>query len=146
MKKAKGKSKAKGSDKKQTTGRTKKTGGTKNKKKVDMGKVRAKLTNMVGGSAEVIAQKVIAAAKDGQLPQAKYLFEMAGLYPATETSNEGTEEDSLESTLMTRLGLNARPRTTSNEDSEESDNAQGENATGACGGEPGAAEEENQKA
>ncbi len=65
---------------------------------------------MVGNSATEIAAGMINAALSGELAPAKYLFEMAGLYPATaETEATNPEEDSLAHILLKRMGLPIEP-------------------------------------
>jgi len=98
MKKTKGNSK--GTAKKPTAKRTV----SKTKKPVNLAQVREKITNLVGASADAITKEVIEVAKKGALASAKYLFEVAGLYPATEASGAKPEEDSLAHMLMNRLG------------------------------------------
>jgi hypothetical protein len=63
----------------------------------------------VGKSVRDIANQVIKAAKDGQLPPAGYLFEAVGLYPATEQAAVPPVKDTLAHTLLTRLGLPLDP-------------------------------------
>jgi hypothetical protein len=75
------------------------------KKPVDMARVRETINNMVGNSAEKIAAKVINVALTGQLAPAKYLFEAAGLYPATEETAARPQGDSLAHILLRRMGL-----------------------------------------
>ncbi|MGD0161391.1 MAG: hypothetical protein ABSB39_02885 [Candidatus Sulfotelmatobacter sp.] len=75
------------------------------KKPVDMARVRETIKNMVGNSAEKIAAKVINVALTGQLAPAKYLFEAAGLYPATEETAARPQGDSLAHILLRRMGL-----------------------------------------
>jgi hypothetical protein len=75
-------------------------------KPVDLAEVRKDITNIVGNEATKLAQAVIEEARKGQLAPVKYLFEVAGLYPAsTETGSVKPEENSLARTLIQRLGL-----------------------------------------
>jgi hypothetical protein len=76
---------------------------------VDMGQVRENVNNLVWGSADRRAAKVIEVALTGQLASAKYLFEMAGLYPATAEIVATPEEHSLAHTLLTRMGIPLEP-------------------------------------
>ena len=101
MKKAKGK--VKRTAKKSVSKRVRRT-----KKPMDIARVRENITNLVGDSAEDIATEVIKVAKTGQLAPAKYLFEVAGLYPATEET-AAKPEDSLAHTLLMRMGLPTEP-------------------------------------
>ena len=106
MKKAKGKGKgtAKKSAKKPA-----KTTTSKAKKPVDMVRVRENINNLVGASAKDIANEVIKVAKTGQLASAKYLFEVVGLYPATEETAAKPLDHSLAHTLLRRMGLPTEP-------------------------------------
>ncbi len=80
------------------------------KEPVDMARVRKDISNMVGNSATEIAAGMIHAALAGELAPAKYLFEMAGLHPATEeTEAADPEEDSLAHILLKRMGLPIEP-------------------------------------
>lgn len=103
MKKANGKNR--GAAKKSA-----KNNGGKTKKPVDLAQVRGDIANLVGDSAADIAIEVIKVAKTGQLAQVKYLFEVAGLYPATEgTAATQPQEGSLAHTLLRRMGLPLEP-------------------------------------
>ncbi len=75
----------------------------------DLVQVRQKIDDLVRGSAEDIAAEVIRVAKKGQLAPAKYLFEMAGVYPLTEETGPKAHEDSLAQILLKRLGLPLEP-------------------------------------
>jgi hypothetical protein len=101
VKKAKGK--AKGAAKKSA----KKSAGTKNPK--DVVEVRENINELVRASAELIAIEVIKVALTGQLATAKYLFEAAGLYPATEQTAATPAAGSLAFTLLKRMGLPTEP-------------------------------------
>jgi hypothetical protein len=79
------------------------------KKPKDMVQVRENINNLVRDSAEEIATGVIKVAKTGQLTSAKYLFEAAGLYPATEQTMAKPLEGSLAYTLLKRMGLPVEP-------------------------------------
>jgi hypothetical protein len=95
--KSKGKTPAKKSAKKTTQ---------KGRQAVDLVEVRKAITNIVGNEAARIAQAVVDEALKGQLAPMKYLFEMAGLYPAAgEAAEAAPEQDSLARTLLRRLGL-----------------------------------------
>ena len=84
-------------------------------KPVDMERVREDINNLVGESATVIAIKLIDVAKTGQLATAKYLFEVVGLYPATEQTATRAVDKSLAHTLLTRFGLPLEPVITDEE-------------------------------
>jgi hypothetical protein len=102
MKKAKGKSK-------ETTKKSAEKSEGRPKKPADIVKVRENITNMVTNSAKAIANQVIEDAKSGQLASVKYLFEVAGLYPATEETAAALPEHSLAHTLLRRMGLPTEP-------------------------------------
>src|SRR5580693_2533256 len=104
-KKAKGKSKGtakKTAKKKASAKKTKKKG-------KDIAQVRENINELVKDSAKDIATEVIKVAKTGQLASAKYLFEAAGIYPATEQTAVNPIERSLAHTLLTRMGLPLDP-------------------------------------
>jgi hypothetical protein len=90
----------------------KKKGTTKTEKEQELNpaEVRKEVSLMVQQEASTMAQAVIDDAKKGQLPSVKYLFEVMGVFPATNESKEGTpEEDSLAKTLLTRLNIPLEP-------------------------------------
>ena len=79
------------------------------KNPADILKARANIAILVTESASAIATGVIMVAKAGQLASAKYLFEMAGVYPITTEAAAEAPEDSLAHTLLRRLGLPTEP-------------------------------------
>jgi hypothetical protein len=79
------------------------------KKAANVIEVRQQITELVTEAAVEIATGVIAGAKSGQLASAKYLFEVAGLYPPTEETAPPLPEHSLAHTLLRRLGLPTEP-------------------------------------
>ena len=79
------------------------------KKPVGVVQARENVADLVRNSAAEIAMGMIEGAKAGQLASAKYLFEVAGLYPATEETEEERTEDSLAYTLLKRMGLPTKP-------------------------------------
>lgn len=103
IKKAKGKGKAK-----ETASKSAKES-AESKKTADVVEVRQQITELVTEAAVEIATGVIAGAKSGQLASAKYLFEVAGLYPTTEETAPPVPEHSLAHTLLRRLGLPTEP-------------------------------------
>ncbi len=107
-KKAKGKSKgtAKKAAKKKASAKTR---APSKKKGKDIVQVRENINELVKDSAKDIATEVIKVAKTGQLASAKYLFEAAGIYPATEQTTVNPIERSLAHTLLTRMGLPLDP-------------------------------------
>ena len=82
---------------------------TSKKKGKDIAQVRENINELVKDSAKDIATEVIKVAKTGQLASAKYLFEAAGIYPATEQAAANPIERSLAHTLLTRMGLPLDP-------------------------------------
>ena len=102
----KAKAKTKGSAKRRAKP---KGNGPAKKKGKDVGEVRENINELVKDSAEAIAIEVIKVAKTGQLAPAKYLFEAAGIYPATERTGMRPIETSLAHTLLTRMGVPLDP-------------------------------------
>lgn len=72
--------------------------------RVDLVVVRERVTSLVGKSAEEMVKSAIRGACDGNYQVMKYLFEIAGLYPAT-TPGGNPEEDSLAAILLRHLGI-----------------------------------------
>jgi hypothetical protein len=80
------------------------------KKKIDAAKVREDLAGMVKSGAKGIAQAVIDQAMQGELAPAKYLLEMAGVFPTINEGDHATEEeDCLAKTLLDRLNIPRKP-------------------------------------
>jgi hypothetical protein len=119
----------------------KKTDGKKTtkKKQKDPAQVREEIAGIVKSGAKGITKAVMDQAMHGELAPAKYLFEMAGVYPAVNDGEHATEEeDCLAKTLLDRLNL---PRKAAEkEDDEEAADAgidakasdNGETGKGAC--------------
>jgi hypothetical protein len=74
---------------------------------------------MVGSHAADLARAVMESGKTGQLAPVKYLFEVTGLYPATESTETKPDKESLAHTLMRNLKLPESPIV--NEDDEDAD-------------------------
>ena len=91
--------------KKSTAKGTAKIGEGRAKKRVNRTRVREDIDHMVWDAAKAIAEQVIEGAKGGQVAAAKYLFELAELYPATEEKRARAPEDSLPYMLLKRMGL-----------------------------------------
>ncbi len=72
---------------------------------VDFGSARKNVHKLARGSVVEITKKIAAAAIGGNLPAAKYLFEMSGIYPISDQDADGIEEGSLAETLLKYLGL-----------------------------------------
>jgi hypothetical protein len=89
----------------------KKTSTKKNQKKqLDPAEVRQQIAGMVKSGAKEITRAVIVHAKQGELAPAKYLLEMAGVYPLmTDGSTSTSDEDCLAKTLLHRLNLPEEP-------------------------------------
>ena len=64
---------------------------SKSRKPVDLQAVRTMVANTVAGQALGITSALAEEAKKGELAHPKFLFEMIGLYPVTETP--ASEED-----------------------------------------------------
>ena len=75
------------------------------KKPIGIVQVRENVAGLVRKFATEIATGAIDAAREGQLAHVKYLFELAGLYPAMEETGATRPEDSLTHTLLRRMGL-----------------------------------------
>jgi hypothetical protein len=88
---------------------------------VDFGSARKDVHKLARGSVVEITKKVAAAALAGNLPAAKYLFEMSGIYPVSEQDSGGIEEGSLAETLLKYLGL---PTTLKSDEEDASPSAQ----------------------
>lgn len=81
-------------------------------KQMDMAKVRNDVANIVGSGAKKIAAAVVEEAKKGQLAPAKFLFEMAGVFPVPTESEPATgdDEESLAKVLMEKLKTAEDPK------------------------------------
>jgi hypothetical protein len=103
--------KAKGKGKRTTKelAKPEKTKAASKKKGKDVVEVRENINELVKDAAKDIATEVIKVAKTGQLASARYLFEAAGIYPATEQTAMRPIETSLAHTLLTRMGLPLDP-------------------------------------
>ena len=84
---------------------TKRRAAAKSRKPVDLQAVRQQINDMVGGEAVGMVETTIAEVDKGHYGAMKYLFEMIGLYPATEGEKQEAGEDVLSKTLLRRLGL-----------------------------------------
>jgi hypothetical protein len=102
------KRKAKKTATKKIAGKKPKRQGTKRKPK-DAEQVHQDISTFVKSVALQITEAVASHAKTGQLAPAKYLLEMAGVYPkATDGTHATVEEDCLAKTLLDRLGPPAK--------------------------------------
>jgi hypothetical protein len=109
VRKAKGKGKETPTEKPEKPAKAKREKASAKKKGKDVVEVRESINELVMDSAVAIAAGVIEVAKTGQLASAKYLFEAAGIYPATEQTAMRPIETSLAHTLLTRMGLPLEP-------------------------------------
>ena len=83
---------------------------TTSKKQVDPAKVREEIAGMVKSGAKDIAEVVMDHAMAGELAPVKFLFEMAGVYPASaDASFSSAEEECLAKTLLDRLNIPDSP-------------------------------------
>ncbi len=87
------------------------------KKDANPAEVRKDISKIVQSGAKRIAKAVMEQATTGQLAPAKYLFEVAGIYPALTDGTFATEdEDCLAKTLLNRLNLPDKPIALDDED------------------------------
>lgn len=115
-KKAKGKTAAKKTGKKKSSSRMPRV-----KKQANPAEVRNDIAKIVEAGAKKIAKAVMSQALTGQLAPAKYLFEVAKIYPeSTDGSQASAEEDCLAKTLLHRLNLPEEPIARDEEDESES--------------------------
>ena len=99
--------------KKKNTGKKagkKKTG---TKKPIDPGQVREQISGMVKSGAKAITAAVIGQAKLGQLAPARYLFEVAKIFPPVNDGEAApAEEDCFAKTLLARIDAPKKPPAT----------------------------------
>jgi hypothetical protein len=103
---------------KTTTKKTaKKRSSPKSKKERNPAGVRNDIARIVESGAKKITKAVMDQAMTGQLAPAKYLFEMAEIYPAsTDGSHATTDEDCLARTLLNRMDVPDEPIARDEED------------------------------
>jgi hypothetical protein len=75
---------------------------------IDVAEARKKIDSLVRASSDKIVNALIEAAGKGKLAEAKYLFEIIGLHPATHEA-AFRPENSLAYRLLKRLGLPTEP-------------------------------------
>lgn len=74
------------------------------KKQMDPARVREEIAGIVKSGAKEITEAVMHQAIHGELAPAKYLFEVAGVYPPVSEGNQTPEEeDCLAKTLLDRI-------------------------------------------
>jgi len=90
------------------------------KKQLDATKVRQEIAGIVKSGAKDITEAVMDQAMHGELGPAKYLFEMAGVYPPSTDGDVSStkEEESLAKTLLDRLNIPDHPVVADQEDEE----------------------------
>jgi len=102
------------------------------KKQADPAQVREEIAGIVKSGAKDITAAVMDQAMHGELAPAKYLFEVAGVYPPAGDGTQATEEeDCLAKTLLDRLGP---PRKTLEPTAESHDGSKGEAEQGKTNG------------
>jgi hypothetical protein len=80
------------------------------KKQANPDEVRKDIAKIVKSGAKRITKAVMEQAMTGQLAPAKFLFEMAAIYPPSTDGSETTQdEDCFAKSLMDRLGLPDKP-------------------------------------
>jgi hypothetical protein len=125
-KKAKGKKAPPGAAKHKSTRKTPRT-----KKQANPDEVRKDIAKIVKSGAKRITKAVMEQAMTGQLAPAKFLFEMAAIYPPSTDGSETTQdEDCFAKSLMDRLGLPDKPITL---DEEEDEGVKSANPSAAAG-------------
>lgn len=106
----------KSSGKKATTSRTTK------KQEAETAKVRSTIAGIVKSEAANITNAVMDHAMKGEIAPAKFLFEIAGVFPATtDESFSSAEEDCLAKTLLDRLNIPIQPVIADEQEDEESE-------------------------
>ncbi|MBZ5599546.1 MAG: hypothetical protein LAN83_14645 [Acidobacteriia bacterium] len=75
---------------------------------VDVTAIRREISQVVGEEAVRMVRRVMEGIDIRHYAAMKYLFEMAGLYPAA-PQEETEDDDSLAKTLLCRLGLGETP-------------------------------------
>ena len=104
-KKAKRKKAPPGAAKHKSTRKTPRT-----KKQANPDEVRKDIAKIVKSGAKRITKAVMEQAMTGQLAPAKFLFEMAAIFPPSTDGSETTQdEDCFAKSLMDRLGLPDKP-------------------------------------
>jgi hypothetical protein len=78
------------------------------RKPIDLEEIRLEIAELVGGRAVEMVEITIGEAESGHYAAMKYLFEIIGLYPATDQA-EPSSPDSLAQTLLRRLALQRIP-------------------------------------
>lgn len=87
------------------------------KRESNPAEVRKDISKIVRSGARRITKAVMEQAGSGQLAPARYLFEVAGIYPALTDGTFATEdEDCLAKTLLNRLNLPDKPIALDEED------------------------------
>lgn len=88
----------------------KKTGVRRKKKELNPVEARKEVSRIVEAHAGKLATAVVEEGEKGRLPDVKYLFEVANIYPATaDGSQVSAREECLAETLLDRLGIPKDP-------------------------------------
>jgi len=72
----------------------------------DLAALRRRITNLVCAEAMPMVETTIEQVQSGHYQALKYLFELVGLYPAT-NPDEDSQEDPLAKMLLRHLGVSA---------------------------------------
>lgn len=84
--------------------------GASKKKQANSAEVRKDIAKIVKSGAKKITKAVMEQAMTGQLAPAKYLFEVAAIYPpSTDGSEASTDDESFAQTLLKRLDIPDKP-------------------------------------
>jgi hypothetical protein len=103
---------------------------SRSQKPLDLQALRAMIANTVGGQALGITSALVEEAKKGELAQAKFLFEMIGLYPASAEPADEEEEGAQEGNELAKVLLQRLALAGSGEDAEEATEFAGVTGTG----------------
>ena len=88
----------------------KKSGAKRKKKELNPAEARNEVSRIVEAHAGKLAAAVVEEGEKGRLPDVKYLFEVANIYPpAADGSQVSAREESLAETLLDRLGIPKDP-------------------------------------
>lgn len=88
----------------------KKSGAKRKKKELNPAEARNEVSRIVEAHAGKLAAAVVEEGEKGRLPDVKYLFEVANIYPpSADGSQVSAREESLAETLLDRLGIPKDP-------------------------------------
>ena len=87
--------------------------GRTSRKPVELQEVREQIKNLVGTAAVGMVKNGIAEANQGHYAAMKFLFEMIGLFPVSEATEQvAADEGGLAKVLFERLGVELGPEVT----------------------------------